>query len=100
MIKHAYNNKIDQMKRDLRGLIIFAFVLASCGNAKKDSTGDLNDKKGKLEKLKIQQKEIATQIVTLEAEIAKADTSASKNDNAKLVAISPVQPGSFTHYID
>jgi membrane fusion protein (multidrug efflux system) len=91
--------KNDQMKRHLFGWMILAFVISSCGNAKKDKAGELNDKKATLEKLKSQQKDLSTSIASLEAEIAKSDTTAAK-ENSKLVAITPVQTGTFTHYID
>ncbi|MFL5789808.1 MAG: efflux RND transporter periplasmic adaptor subunit [Flavisolibacter sp.] len=87
------------MKRHLFGWMILAFVISSCGNAKKDKAGELNDKKATLEKLKSQQKDLSTRIAFLEAEIAKSDTTAAK-ENSKLVAITPVQTGAFTHYID
>lgn len=88
------------MKKGIIGIAIVGMILSSCGNAKKDKAGDINDKKAQLEKLKKEQKDIATQITTLEADLAKSDTTFAKKDNAKLVAITPVQTGSFTHYID
>lgn len=89
------------MKKDiLIGIAVSGLILSSCGNSKKDTAGDINDKKAKLEKLKKEQKDITTQITTLETDLAKSDTSFAKKDNAKLVAIAPIQTGSFTHYID
>ena len=88
------------MKRQLLGIIALAFFLASCGNAKKDQAGELNDKKAQLEKLKGQQKDVSGQIAKLEAEIAKIDTSAAKAENPKLVTVSTIEPGSFSHYIE
>ena len=88
------------MKKGIIGIAIVGMILSSCGNAKKDKAGDINDKKAQLEKLKKEQKDITTKITTLEADLAKSDTSFAKKDNAKLVAIAPVLTGSFTHYID
>jgi RND family efflux transporter, MFP subunit len=88
------------MKKGIIGIAIVGMVLSSCGNAKKDKEGDINDKKAQLEKLKKEQKDIATKITTLETDLAKSDTAFAKKDNAKLVAITPVQTGSFIHYID
>jgi RND family efflux transporter MFP subunit len=88
------------MKRQLLGIIALAFFLASCGNAKKDQAGELNDKKAQLEKLKGQQKDVSGQIAKLEAEIAKIDTSAAKAENPKLVTVSTIETGSFSHYIE
>lgn len=92
--------KIYFMKRQLLGIIVLALFLASCGNAKKDQAGELNDKKAQLEKLKNQQKDVGGQIAKLEAEIAKLDTSAAKAENPKLVAVTTIEPGSFSHYIE
>jgi len=88
------------MKKGLIGIAIVGMILSSCGNAKKDKAGEINDKKAQLEKLKKEQKDITTKITTLETDLAKTDTSFAKKDNEKLVAITPVQTGSFTHYID
>lgn len=72
---------------------------ASCGgNAAKDRKGDLGDKKAKLAKLKKEKSELDASIRTLEQEISAADPSASGIQ--KLVSITPVDSGSFTHFID
>jgi membrane fusion protein (multidrug efflux system) len=88
------------MKRNLLGLIVFAFVLASCGNTKKDNSGALNDKKAELAKLKTQQKELNDKIAKLEGEIVLLDTTASKTENPKLVAVAAIGQGSFNHFIE
>lgn len=87
------------MKRNLIGLVMIAIVAASCGNAKKDATGDLNDKKAKLEKLKGEQQSLNEQITKLQAEINKLDPNAAAV-NAKLVTLATLQPGSFAHFIE
>ncbi|MGV3658227.1 MAG: efflux RND transporter periplasmic adaptor subunit [Chitinophagaceae bacterium] len=87
------------MQNNIFGLLLMGLLLAGCGTAKKDREGELNDKKAQLEKLKKEQGSLAGQIAELEKEIALLDTSRA-GGNPKLVAIRPVQQGSFTHYID
>jgi membrane fusion protein, multidrug efflux system len=74
-------------------------IIASCSGGAKDSKGDLNDKKVKLEKLKTDKSKLDADIKKLEDEIAKADPSARK-DRAKLVSATPVTQQDFTHYIE
>lgn len=98
---HYYNYfKIYHMQKSIYGLLLIGIIFSSCGSGKKDQAGDLNDKKAQLEKLKEQQKKINDQITQLQGEIAKLDTSAAKAENAKLVALTTIQPGSFNHYIE
>ncbi len=86
------------MKKNVFILIALTLVLAACSNAKKDSAGDLNDKKAQLEKLKSQQKDLSAQITRLEGEIALVDTSAKPTP--KLVSVGPIAPSAFNHYIE
>ncbi|WEK37246.1 MAG: efflux RND transporter periplasmic adaptor subunit [Candidatus Pseudobacter hemicellulosilyticus] len=72
-------------------LVLF---LAACGP--KDQ---LAEKKKKLESLKAGQEAQAKEISQLEEEISKLDTTV-RIEKTKLVAIQPVQPAQFTHYID
>jgi RND family efflux transporter MFP subunit len=88
------------MQKTIYGLLLTGIFLASCGNAKKETAGDLNDKKAQLEKLKKQQQDLNAQIASLQKEVAAQDTSAANTANAKLVAITPVQSTDFTHYVD
>jgi RND family efflux transporter MFP subunit len=88
------------MQKTIYGLLLTGIFLASCGNAKKETEGDLNDKKVQLEKLKKQQQDLNAQIASLQKEVAAQDTSAANTSNAKLVAITPVQSADFTHYVD
>ena len=76
-----------------------ALIIASCSGGAKDTKGDLNDKKVKLEKLKADKSKLDAEIRKLEDEIAKADPSARK-DRAKLVSATPVTQQDFTHYIE
>ena len=92
--------KLYIMQRNIYGLLLIAFVAASCGNAKKDTTAEVTDKKVELEKLKKEQSNIGQEIKKLEEEIAKLDPNAAQDQNAKLVALTPIQSGSFEHFIE
>lgn len=72
-------------------------LLAACGGAKKEG---LEAKKEELSALKTQRIEIDQQIKTLEAEIAKLDTSSKSATRTKLVTVSAIQPQDFKHYIE
>jgi membrane fusion protein (multidrug efflux system) len=74
-------------------------LLTACGNSKKDSAGDLNDKKAKLEQLRGEQKKLSDQIDSLEKQIARLDP-ASTAATAKLVSVMPLGTDNFTHYIE
>jgi RND family efflux transporter MFP subunit len=86
------------MNRIIIALLLTTLV-ASCGSAKKDREGDVNDKKATLEQLRKEQKDLTAKITALEKEVALADPAAATG-NAKLVAIAPVQPADFEHYVD
>jgi RND family efflux transporter MFP subunit len=86
------------MKQYLIGLVLLSFVAASCGDARKDKAGDLNDKKAELQKLKGEQAKLVEQITTLEKEIAKLDTNAVAKP--KLVAVTAIAPQNFEHFIE
>jgi len=88
------------MKRNLSLLLVLAIFIASCGNSRKDNAALLNDKKAELAKLKAQQKDLQEKIAKLEGEIVLLDTSAAKTENPKLVAISTIGTGSFSHFIE
>jgi len=57
-----------------------------------------NDKKAQLEKLKLEDAKLKTQISNLEAELSATDTT--KKDKSKLVAVTEIKPNAFTHYIE
>ncbi|HVG13131.1 MAG TPA: efflux RND transporter periplasmic adaptor subunit [Flavisolibacter sp.] len=88
------------MKRNIYGLLVLAIFLAACGNAKKETDGNLTDKKAQLEELKKDQQELAAKITALQKDLALTDTSATNTGNAKLVAVSPLASDAFTHYVD
>jgi len=87
------------MQKNLFGLLLIGLILSACGSSKKDSAGELNDKKVQLQKLKDQQSKLNDQIAKLQADIAKLDTNAAASV-AKLVAITPVQTSAFEHFIE
>lgn len=91
--------------RSMRNVLNVAFLavmtalLISCGNTPGSKNKNIESKKAQLEKLKVEQKALNDKIAVLEQEIIKLDPS-QKKENAKLVAIEPLETGSFTHYID
>lgn len=85
------------MHKGLTVVLGFSLLLAACGPQKKDS---LAEKKARLDSLKTQQEKLGKHIADLQDSIAKLDTSAASKEKAKLVALTPLAPTSFTHYID
>jgi len=81
-------------------LFIFAFLLTSCGEGRKEKLNTLSEKKAKLEELKKQEIKIAADIKSLEEEVVKMDTSSASQGKAKLIAVTPVATEDFSHYID
>lgn len=84
-------------------VIAALILLAACGGttAKVEKGKDkiVAEKKAQLDKMKEDQKALSDKIAALEEEIITLDPS-QKKENAKLVAIAPLETGSFTHYID
>ena len=87
------------MKMNIFWVLLVGIIATSCSAGKKDKEGSLNDKKAELQKLKAEQKEINQKITALEAEIAKLDPK-SATSTAKLVAVTPLSVGDFSHYIE
>ncbi len=88
------------MQKIIQVLFITAtLTLASCGN-KGGGDATLAGKKAELEKLKKEQAATDGKIKSLEKEIAALDTSAVKEDVAKLVGTVAIAPQNFSHYID
>ena len=78
-------------------LTVFALsllILAAC------TSNDLDAKKKKLASLKEDQKKTATEILTLEKEIAKLDTTMKIEVKTKLVGVDTLVPTTFLHYVD
>jgi membrane fusion protein, multidrug efflux system len=88
------------MKKYILPSFIALLFLQSCSNSKKESNADLNDKKAKLEKLKSDKDKQDQEIVKLQEELSKLDTSSSNPSKIKLVATAPVVRQDFNHYID
>ena len=90
------------MKRIVQYSIIasIAIAIASCGEGRKEKLGTLGEKKAKVEELKKQINTATVEIKKLEEEIARLDTSASKQEKAKLIAVALVTTEDFSHYID
>jgi membrane fusion protein (multidrug efflux system) len=87
------------MQKNFFGIVMIAILLSACGSSKKDSKGELNDKKTELQKLKKEQKDLSGKIATLEADIAKLDPNANAG-TAKLVTAMPLSTQNFSHYIE
>jgi membrane fusion protein (multidrug efflux system) len=88
------------MNKLLTALVIGSMVLfAACKDAA-DKDKVLEGKKAELAKLQDQQDKLTGQITSLQKEIANIDTSANAGAKPKLVALTPLAPTSFTHYID
>lgn len=80
----------------LSALITVSFLVVSCSQA-----GDpVARKKAELQKLKDNQADLTQKIQKAEDELAKVDTSFSKKEKTKLVAVQAATPGNFTHFID
>ncbi len=80
--------------------IFTIFLVASCGNSKKDDAALINDKKAALEKLKADKTKTDEEIKKLQAELEKLDPNSADNAKTKLVAVSAVTTQDFKHYID
>jgi RND family efflux transporter MFP subunit len=100
MKKNYHHTKLYTMQKNIYGLFFIALFAIACGNAKKDASSEVTDKKVKLEKLKKEQTDLGQEIKTLETEIAKLDPNAAKEENAKLVSLAPIETGSFEHFIE
>jgi RND family efflux transporter MFP subunit len=96
-----YFNRSTMYKKNnfFTALLIAAFLLPSCGPAKKEGDALLNDKRSTLEKLKADQAKNEQTIEQLERELSKLDTSESAK-KPTLVSVAPVAQEDFEHYID
>lgn len=88
------------MQKNIFWILLTGVVIAACGDAKKGNSGNLTDKKTALQELKVKQRQLATEIATLEGEIAKLDTGSNAAGKPKLVALEPVGASNFTHFVD
>ena len=83
----------------IKQVTVLAIILslAACGANPK---GSIAEKKAELDKLKKEQSILSDKIKNLEIDIAKADTSAVKENIAKLVGVTTVATQDFKHYIE
>ena len=88
------------MKQYILPSLIAILFLSACGNSKKEGDAALNDKKAKLEKLKSESDKNSQEMLKLQEEISKLDTSSSNPAKIKLVALAPVTQQDFNHYIE
>ena len=99
----TYKTRYMQNVLKTASVITVMVLLAACGGTsskvEKGKDKIVAEKKAQLDKMKEDQKVLSDKIVALEEEIIALDPS-QKKENAKLVAIAPLENGSFTHYID
>ncbi|MGF7216566.1 RND family efflux transporter MFP subunit [Spirosoma lacussanchae] len=72
-------------------------LLMACGGEKKN---DLEGKRAELSELKAKQAELATQIKTLEGEVAKLDPKKKEEARVKDVVVSPITASTFRRYVE
>jgi membrane fusion protein, multidrug efflux system len=85
---------------NIGGAVVVVLLLAACGAATEGKNKELEKKKARYEELKKQQTQVSDELTKLEKEIATMDTSMVKADKPKLVTLTALQTGAFTHYID
>jgi RND family efflux transporter MFP subunit len=90
-------SKMNSMYKLTPAILIMVFAMA-CGSSSSPDKKD--DKKTELKKLKEEQTKLNEKIRNMESDIAKNDTSAAAQANAKLVEIKPIATDKFTHFID
>jgi multidrug efflux pump subunit AcrA (membrane-fusion protein) len=91
-------SKMNSMYKLIPAMLIMVIAMA-CGSSSSPEKKP-TDKKAELQKLKEEQTKLNEKIRTMEDEIAKTDTSAAAQANAKLVEIKPIATDKFTHFID
>jgi RND family efflux transporter MFP subunit len=74
--------------------VVIAGMLAACSAASPD-----DDKKARLEKLKTQQADLASEITKLETEIAAENPDSTANVKSKEVAVVELTTRKFDHYV-
>lgn len=81
--------------------VLIMVIAMACGSTSSpEKKAEATSKKAELQKLKEEQSKLNEKIRTMEDEIAKTDTSAAAQANAKLVEIKPISTDKFTHFID
>lgn len=85
---------------NIGGAVAIVLLLAACGAATDGKNKELEKKKARYEELKKQQASVSDELIKLEKEIAKMDTSAARAEKPKLVTLVAIEPATFAHYID
>ncbi len=80
-------------------LISAVWLLAACGDSKKENNALLTEKREELAKLKTEEQKLTASIAKLESEIEALDPSATKKV-MKLVSVDTLLPGNFNHLIE
>jgi len=80
--------------------LTLAVAMVACGGSSKQDKAGVAEKKTTLEKKKKELASLTAEIQKLEEELAKIDTAAGKDQNAKLVSITPLATQEFKHYIE
>lgn len=79
---------------------LLTVLIASCGESRKEGNAAINEKKTQLEKLKAEKDKNDQQILKLQDELSKIDTSSANPSKIKLVAFTPIARQDFNHYIE
>lgn len=88
-------------KKNLIILVLAASLFASsCGGSKKEQDANLNDKRTQLQKLKSEKDKKDAEIIKLQDELSKLDTTSANPSKIKLVAFAPIVTANFDHYIE
>ena len=93
-------SKMNSMYKLTPVFLIIMAVAVACGSGATENKTETDAKKKELLKLKEEQAKMNEKIRVMEEDIAKSDTSAAANANAKLVSITPIASDRFTHFID
>ena len=82
-------------------LVLASSIFAgSCGGSKKEQDANLNDKRTQLQKLKSEKDKKDAEIIKLQDELSKLDTTSANPSKIKLVAFAPIVTANFDHYIE
>ncbi|MCY7292457.1 MAG: efflux RND transporter periplasmic adaptor subunit [Ferruginibacter sp.] len=73
---------------------------SSCGGSKKEGDANLNEKRTQLQKLKSEKEKKDAEIIKLQEELSKLDTTSANPTKIKLIAFAPVIVENFDHYIE
>jgi membrane fusion protein, multidrug efflux system len=89
------------MNKILILILTISTIAIACGDkGKKENNAILAEKRASLEKFKKEKDELNAKIKTLQADIAKLDSSVAETNNAKLVRTIPIVTNNLEHTID